>query len=88
MRNSMWSSLPVNNSSPLKINSWKLEDVMSFWVSIYFQVRTVSIKECNGVTSIQSFKITRCLEVRALLKIGAPGVNRHLNAPGTSRLLC
>ena len=38
-------SLPETNVAPE--NGW-LEDVFPFWVSAYFQGRTVSFRECRG----------------------------------------
>ena len=36
-------SLPETNSSPLKMDGWNT--ILSYWVSAYFQGRTVSFRE-------------------------------------------
>ena len=43
----MDGTLPETNSSPLKMDSWKMKP--SFWVSAHFQGRTVSFREGNYI---------------------------------------
>ena len=38
-------ALPETNSSHLKMDGWKT--IVSFWDPAYFQVRTVSCRECK-----------------------------------------
>ena len=45
-----WVTLPETNIAPEFMDGWNT--IVSFWVSAYFQVRTVSFKECRRIIHI------------------------------------